>query len=214
MCCHKEGSSGVPRSSCGDILIQEKKKKCELWKSPQKLLFLCGCCGGFLFLQVASRLKWLLCELEAENTTEMCHFNRNVFVCWLHLRKQRRSNTFLWSLNSCSFYPPAALRHAHEAFYFSLFVEIRKIKGEKRTLSRACGGKRHFAAELSSFGSRLHKLTESCTQEESASYQSALSGLPWYSSSSVDLSHNEGWLSTHCTLFLHTVVMRNYMFSF
>lgn len=30
----------------------------------------------------------------------------------------------------------------------------------------------------SAFGSHLHKLTESCTREESASYQSALSGLP------------------------------------
>lgn len=44
---------------------------------------------------------------------------------------------------------------------------------------------------------RLHELTESCTREKSASYQSALSGLPWYASSTAHLPRNECWLTNH-----------------
>lgn len=107
-----------------------------------------------------------------------------------------------------SAFSPTTLWHTRVFFICFYHSLIKKSRGKKRALSGVCGSNLRSAAELSSFASRLHKLTASCTLEQRASYQSAVSGLPWCSSSSVDLPHNEGWLATHYTVFLHTVVIR------
>lgn len=132
-------------------------------------------------------------------------------VCWLHFCKWKVSNTFFWSppfSAPLGLFSPTTLWHTQGFFFFFNHSLIKKSRGKKRALLGICGSNLRSAAELSSFASRLHKRTESCTLEQRASRQSAVSGLPWCSSSSVHLPHNEGWLATRCTVFLHTVVIR------